>query len=93
MDETTTAGNKYYHHWMKEFWRPMMGWCYMIICMFDFVISPIVYNLIQLFNGNQQISQWHAISLEGGGLIHLSFGAILGIAAHSRGLEKLQKKE
>lgn len=80
-------------HWMKALWRPMMGWCYMVICMFDFVIGPVIYNVLQFHNPDQKVTMWHAITLEGGGLIHLSFGAILGIAAHSRGQEKMSGKD
>jgi hypothetical protein len=32
--------------------------------------------------------EWHPITLEGGALFHLSFGAIIGISAFSRGQEK-----
>jgi hypothetical protein len=32
--------------------------------------------------------EWHPITLEGGGLFHISFGAILGVAAWTRGAEK-----
>lgn len=93
MEENYPESHKHSQNWVKDSWRPMMGWCYMIICMFDFVVGPIVYNLMQFYKHGDSISQWHAISLEGGGLIHLSFGAILGIAAHSRGQEKLNGKE
>jgi len=41
--------------------------------------------LEQLELGKQE---WHPLTLEGGGLFHLSFGAILGVAAFTRGQEK-----
>jgi hypothetical protein len=33
-------------------------------------------------------SEWTPLTLQGGGLFHLSFGAILGVAAFTRGQEK-----
>lgn len=75
-------------HWLKEYWRPSMGWLYMAICAFDFIIFP----LISMFLPNithQPYAVWKSLTLEGGGLIHLSFGAILGITSWTRGREKL----
>ena len=33
---------------------------------------------------------WQPLTLQGGGLIHISFGAILGVAAWTRGQEKVE---
>jgi len=33
-------------------------------------------------------AEWTPLTLQGGGLLHLSFGAILGVAAWTRGQEK-----
>jgi hypothetical protein len=41
--------------------------------------------LEQLDLGSQE---WTPLTLQGGGLFHLSFGAILGVAAFTRGQEK-----
>lgn len=35
--------------------------------------------------------EWTPLTLQGGGLFHLSFGAILTGAAYTRGLEKIEK--
>lgn len=76
--------------WMNSKWRPMMAITYMAINVFDFIIGPIYYNLLQFFAGDQQIIMWQSITLQNGGLIHLAFGAILGISAWTRGQEKIQ---
>lgn len=34
-------------------------------------------------------SEWQPLTLLGGGLFHLAFGAILGVAAYTRGQEKV----
>jgi len=70
-------------------WRPMMGWTYMATCLFDFIIGPVVYNVLQFLNPGQHIDMWQAVTLQGGGLYHLSMGAILGISAYGRTQEKI----
>lgn len=70
-------------------WRPMMGWTYMATCAFDFIIGPVVYNILQFMNPGQHVEMWQAITLQGGGLYHLSMGAVLGISAYGRTQEKI----
>lgn len=53
------------------------------------MIGPILYNVMQLYNGETAIAMWQAITLQGGGLYHLSMGAIIGISSHGRTQEKL----
>ena len=36
--------------WMTKKWRPMMAIVYMMINLFDFIIGPIFYNLLQYWN-------------------------------------------
>lgn len=74
---------------MNSKWRPAMSWLYMIICAFDFILFPILWSLIQVHGDGKVESQWVPITLQGAGLLHLSFGAILGIAAYGRTQEKL----
>jgi hypothetical protein len=75
--------------WMNSKWRPMMGWMYMIVCMSDFVLFPILWSLIQAIGGGQVHTQWQPITLQGAGLFHIAMGAVLGIAAFGRTQEKL----
>jgi len=75
--------------WMNSKWRPMMGWVYLVICIMDFVIFPILWSIAQSIGDGKIESQWMPITLQGAGLLHLSFGAILGIAAFGRTQEKL----
>ena len=79
--------------WMNSKWRPTMGWMYMSICMFDFMLAPILWTMIQaLFHGGIT-SQWQPLTLQGAGLFHLAMGAVLGISAHGRTQEKLNGAE
>lgn len=75
--------------WMTKKWRPMMAVTYMAINIFDFILGPILFNLLQFHSSNQTIVMWQPLTLYGGGLIHISFGAILGVAAWTRGQEKV----
>lgn len=74
---------------ITEKWRPFMGWTYMATCLFDFIVGPVVYNVLQFLNPGQHIDMWQAVTLQGGGLYHLSMGAILGISAYGRTQEKI----
>ena len=75
--------------WMNRKWRPAMGWTYMATCITDFIIFPILWSILQAVQGGQVTSQWNPITLQGAGLFHLAMGAVLGVAAWSRGKEKM----
>jgi hypothetical protein len=76
--------------WINKKWRPAMGWTYMGTCIFDFVVAPVLWSVIQaLGNGGQVATQWQPLTLQGAGLYHLAMGAVLGIAAYGRTQEKI----
>jgi len=75
--------------WMNSKWRPMMGWMYMVVCSFDFVVAPIMWSLLQSFSHGSVNTQWQPLTLQGAGLFHIAMGAVLGIAAYGRTQEKL----
>ena len=81
-------------HWVKAYWRPGMGWLYMIICFFDFVGFPMLSMFMPIvdkgFGLNIGYQPWTSLTLSNGGMIHFAFGAILGITAWTRGQEKIQ---
>jgi len=80
-------------HWAKTYWRPAMGWLYMAICAFDFIIFPLLSIILPIFRNVVGVdfpyTTWQPLTLSSGGLIHMSFGAILGVAAWTRGQEKI----
>jgi hypothetical protein len=91
--EEAKKKDKESEHWMKSYWRPAMGWLYMLICAFDFVIAPVLSMLMPIFlkslgANTVTYAQWQSLTLSNGGLIHLAFGAILGISAYGRTQEK-----
>ena len=86
----STDSEKKKEDWMNSKWRPMMGWMYMCICMFDFMIAPILWSTIQaLFHGGIT-TQWQPLTLQGAGLFHVAMGAVIGISAYGRTQEKLE---
>jgi len=78
-------------HWTSKKWRPMMGWMYMTVCIFDFIIFPALWSL-HLGYVHQPITQWKPLTLESAGLFHMAMGAVLGISAWKRTEEKLNDK-
>jgi len=78
--------------WMTRKWRPMMAIMYMLVCLCDFAIFPILWTLVQFYEteaANDAFRQWAPITLQGGGLFHVAMGAVLGVSAWSRGQEKI----
>jgi hypothetical protein len=84
----TSESEKKKEDWMNSKWRPAMGWMYMLTCMTDFIIFPILWSLLQTVT-KQPITQWQPLTLQGAGLFHIAMGAVLGIAAMGRTQEKL----
>jgi len=79
-------------HWMKTYWRPGMAWLYMIICFVDFVVFPVVAMFLPIMTKLPYVP-WQSLSLSNGGLIHMAFGAILGISAYGRTQEKVATRQ
>ena len=88
-----TAAEKKSEDWMTSKWRPLMAITYMATIWFDFILGPILFNILQYWNPGQAIGMWVPLTLQGGGLYHISMGAILGIAAWTRGKEKVASIE
>ena len=87
--ENMSASEQKKEDWMNSKWRPMMGWMYMIVCITDFVLFPVLWSMVQAIHGGNVTSQWNPITLQGAGLFHLAMGAVLGIAAFGRTQEKM----
>lgn len=70
----------------------MMAMMYMIVCVFDFILFPIMFTIVQFWEveaTNDAFRQWQPLTLIGAGLFHMAMGAVLGISAWSRGQEKI----
>jgi hypothetical protein len=75
--------------WINRWWRPLMAYTYIVICIFDFIIAPIGWAIIQSTQGTILTAAWDPITLKGAGLFHAAMGAILGVTAWGRSKEKL----
>jgi hypothetical protein len=73
---------------ITSIWKPAMAITYMLICLFDFIVGPVFYNVLQYLNPGQHIEMWQAVTLQGGGLFHMAMGAILGISAFNKKSEE-----
>lgn len=77
----------------RNFWRPFMAWSYAFVCIFDFVLSPLIFFAVQLYFGvdaKELVNSHQPLTLQGGGLYHASMLAILGVSAYGRTQEKLE---
>lgn len=75
--------------WINKRWRPLMAYSYLLTCLTDFVIFPVLWSLLQAHYQGQVPNQYQPLTLMGGGLYHLAMGAIIGVAAYGRTKEKL----
>jgi hypothetical protein len=80
---------KKHEDWMNRKWRPAMGWLYFVVCITDFIVFPIAWTAYQT-TMTGIVTAWDPLTLKGAGLFHMAMGAILGIAAWSRGQEKIR---
>lgn len=77
--------------WIQCTWRPLCAIVYLALCVWDFILAPIFFAWIQYNIGGNTLAQWQPLTMIGGGLIHLSFGGILGVSAWSRNIEKQRR--
>jgi hypothetical protein len=77
-------------HWINRKWRPAMGWMYLAVCIFDFILFPILWSILQAATNGSVTTPWQPITLQGAGLFHVAMGTVLGIAAYGRTKEKVE---
>jgi hypothetical protein len=73
--------------WINRKWRPLMAVSYMAICLFDFIVAPVINYAFFGRMGTDFIS-WKPLTMSDGGMFHIAMGAVLGITAWQRGEEK-----
>ena len=72
---------------IEHYWRSWAGIVYLFICLVDFFLAPLMWNIgMTMMDKEVQLatSRWAPLTLEGGAMLHLSFGAILGATAFNR---------
>lgn len=81
---------KHKETWLDKRWRPLMGWTYITICIFDFIVAPIL-NYVFFGKLGLDFVSWKPLTMSDGGVFHISMGAILGVTAWQRGKEKIHR--
>lgn len=74
--------------WFKCYWRPAAAWVYLFICLFDFVLAPVFFGWFSWFT-KMDMKEWTPLTIQGGAIFHISFGAILGLYTWNRTKEKI----
>jgi len=70
--------------WIKQYWRPLMSYQYLAVCVFDFIVFPAAS---MHFLGQQ----WDPLTLKESGFYHLAMATIIGVSAYTRGQEKIKR--
>ncbi len=73
--------------WVHDKWRPAIAWMYLLVNVFDFLLTP--YILAIFSHSTQVVVDWHPLTLQSGGLFHVSMLAIIGVSAWGRTQEKI----
>jgi hypothetical protein len=76
---------------INRYWRDWAALLYLFICLVDFFIAPLVWNIKMEEHCNDKnryppgvkcdVSRWVPLTLGAGAMFHLSFGAILSATA------------
>ena len=93
MKDESTMKNKE-EDWLQSHWRPLVAIAYLAIILFDFIVAPSIWALIQAYSleGAQGLTQWEPLTLSSGGIFHVAMGGVLGISAWTRGLDKINNQ-
>lgn len=82
--------NKKEDSWLKHYWRPAIAWQYFAVCLFDFLLAPILSALFAVWTDTPYVP-WVPITLGEAGFYHMAMGAIVGVTAWTRGREKIER--
>lgn len=102
----SSSTGDYAEMWYQRTWRPMMAAIYMILCVLDYGVRPMInyyqstnFNLAYIVQTIEPLESVVQIEIINAAkresilpilteFVHLAFGAILGVAAFSRGAAK-----
>ena len=72
---------------IHEHWRDWAAIVYLFLCVVDFFIAPLMWNIGMTMMSDEvkmNTSRWVPLTLQGGAMLHLSFGAILGATSWNK---------
>ena len=75
--------------WIKNYWRSAMAWQYFMVCLFDFMLAPIMLAIYSHWT-HSTLVMWQPLTLQGAGLYHLSMGAIIGVTSYAKSQERIK---
>ena len=75
--------------WFKQ-WHLFAAWLYLTIIAFDFLIAPIT-NVVILAYFKYPIIAWAPITLQGGGIFHISMLAVIGVATWGQSRQMVEQ--
>lgn len=78
--------------WLQANWRAWMGWQYLVVCAFDFMIAPIGMAWFAYLTKTPLV-QWTPLTVQGGGLYHIAMGAVVGVTSWAKTKEKLNSSQ
>jgi len=84
--------SKGFGNFINTKWRPMMAIVYMVTCVTDFILFPVLWSMLQAVFQGTVTNQWQPLTLQGAGLYHIAMGTVLGLAAYGRSQEKMAGK-
>ncbi len=81
-----------YNEMTMKHWRNWAALVYLFICLCDFFVGPLWWNLLMWDSCADIIakgkvcdaSRWTPLTLQGGAMFHLAFGAILGATSWNK---------
>ena len=73
---------------INRYWKDWAGLVYLFICLVDFFFAPLVWNLKMEEYCHKMVdkgmacdaSRWEPHTLQMGGMFHIAFAGILGVA-------------
>lgn len=86
MDPINLLDNKSF---LFTFWKPLLGYSYIVIILFDFIIAPILMPELYHILGYPP-SIWIPLTTSYGGVLHLSVAGILGATAWTHGMADVE---
>lgn len=65
-----------------------MAWSYLAVCIFDFILFPILLGWYSIYTKSLYIA-WLPLTLQGGGLYHIAMGAIVTATSWAKTKERI----
>lgn len=90
---TKRQSGQHVESWMNRYWRPACAVTYLVICLFDFLVAPLLFGIYSFHFQDHMVQSWVPLTLQNGGLFHASFAAILSVAGWGHSKEKVSQIE